>query len=207
MTKTPTYRGRLSAKKRCLKHSFFLLAFFIAAHCSSQNDPSAEKVKTAYGLKAGVNFAELWGEDAIPESDRKTGYSFGAFASFKLSEDFTIQPEAIWSLQGESSESNGRYKISYLNIPVMFKWKKGRFYAEVGPQLGILTVNTSKSVPDELRLEDFETFDLTVNAGVGFQLFEDWSIGLRYSEGLTNIAPGRDLRNSVIYLGVAYTVF
>jgi opacity protein-like surface antigen len=191
----------------CLKPALFAISLLIAIQIYAQENDSAEKIKTAYGLKAGVNFAELWGEDAIPESDRKTGYSFGAFASFKLSENFTVQPEAIWSLQGESSESNGRYKISYLNIPVMFKWKKGRFYAEVGPQLGILTVNTSKSVPDELRLEDFETFDLTVNAGVGFQLFEDWSIGLRYGEGLTNIAPGRDLRNSVIYLGVAYTVF
>lgn len=118
-----------------------------------------------------------------------------------------IQPEIIWSLQGEDSKKSGRYAISYINIPIMLKWKSGNFYAEAGPQLGLLTINTAKSVPDELRLENFETFDFSLNAGIGYQVFDDWSIGLRYIHGVTNIVKGRDLKNSVLYLGIGYRIF
>jgi hypothetical protein len=170
---------------------------------SQQTEISSDQ----YGVKAGINFAELFGEDAIPGSDRKVGYSFGIYGAFKISKTLKIQPEVIWSLQGEKSESKGRYDISYINFPVMLKWTEGRFYSELGPQLGILTINTSKSVPDSIRLENFETFDLSINIGAGYEVFEDWIIGLRYIQGITDIVADKDLKNSVIYLGVSYRIF
>jgi hypothetical protein len=89
----------------------------------------------------------------------------------------------------------------------MLKWKQGKFYYELGPQLGLLTINTAKSVPNELKLENFETFDFSVNAGLGYKLAEDWVVGIRYCQGLINIANGRDLKNSVLYLGLAFRIF
>lgn len=173
----------------------------------AQEDSTETKENAHYGIKAGVNFSELWGNDALPESDRKVGYSFGVYASYKISKEWKIQPEVIWSLQGENSKNSGRYKISYLNVPVMFKWKSKKFYTEIGPQLGFLTINTSKSVPDSLRIENFETFDFSLNAGLGYEILEDFSIGFRYVQGVTNIVRGKDLKNSVIYLGIAYRIF
>jgi hypothetical protein len=173
----------------------------------AQDERVEEKNEAQYGLKAGINFAELWGEDALPESDRKVGYSFGVYASYKISKEWKLQPEVIWSLQGENSKESGRYKISYINIPIMFKWKSKKFYTEFGPQLGLLTINTAKSVPDDLQLDNFETFDFSLNAGLGYEIFEDWSVGVRYVQGVTNIVRGRDLRNSVIYLGISYRIF
>ncbi len=121
--------------------------------------------KTQYGIKAGINFAELIGDDAIPESDRKEGYSIGGYMNFKLSKTLKLQPEVIWSLQGEESKSNGRFKLSYINIPVMLKWVEGDFYSELGPQLGIITISSTESVPESLALDNFETFELAFNAG------------------------------------------
>lgn len=89
----------------------------------------------------------------------------------------------------------------------MLKWKHAKFYTEVGPQLGLLTISTSESVADELRLEDFETFDFSINVGLGYEVLEDWSLGVRYVQGITNIVRGRDLRNSVLYFGIAYRLF
>lgn len=183
-----------------------VLCFTNTAHLFAQEKEIA-KQGAEYGIKAGINFAELWGKDALPESDRKVGYSLGAYASYKLSKELKLQPEIIWSLQGEDSKESGRYKISYINIPVMLKWSEGKFYYELGPQLGVLTINTAKSVPDELKLENFETFDFSVNAGLGYKLAEDWAIGIRYCQGLTNIVSARDLKNSVLYLGLAYRIF
>ncbi len=160
-----------------------------------------------YGVKAGLNFAELWGEHALPESDRKVGYSIGVYGTYKISKNLKLQPEVIWSLQGENSEKSGRYKISYINIPLMLKWAEGSFYYELGPQLGLLTISTTESVPEELKLKNFETFDFSLNAGFGYQVAEDWAIGLRYSQGISNIVSNRDLKNSVIYVGLAYQLF
>lgn len=194
---------------RYLRISFSILLMFLFGvfNATAQDKTINDTNEPQYGLKAGVNFAELWGEDALPESDRKVGYSFGAYAAYKISKEWKIQPEVIWSLQGEKSKESGRYKISYVNIPMMLKWKSNGFYAEFGPQLGLLTINTAQSVPDSLRLENFETFDFSINAGIGFEVFEDWSIGLRYVEGITNLVRGRDLRNSVMYVGIAYRIF
>lgn len=185
--------------------ALWCLGFSFQAY-AQELDNSLEE-KDQYGIKAGINFAELWGEDALPESDRKVGYSVGAYATYKISKAFKLQPEVIWSLQGEDSKESGRYKISYVNIPIMLKWTQGKFYSELGPQLGLLTVSTAKSVPDDLKLEDFETFDFSVNFGFGYQIAEDWLVGVRYSQGFTNIVDDRDLKNSVIYFGLAYRVF
>lgn len=186
----------------------FILSFASTIDLFAQDKEMVkEKSEAHYGLKAGINFAELWGEDALPESDRKVGYSFGVYASYKISQEWKIQPEVIWSLQGEKSKESGRYKISYINVPIMLKWKSKKFFTELGPQIGLLTVNTAKSVPDDLRIENFETFDFSLNAGLGYELFEDWSIGVRYVQGVTNIVRGRDLKNSVIYFGVSYRIF
>lgn len=195
---------------RLLKKAFWTIFFLCILNINlglAQEEQKPDKEKTHYGIKAGVNFAELFGDDAIPESDRKVGYSFGAYASFKLTKSFKLQPEVIWSLQGEKSEKKGRYDISYINIPLMCKWTEGRIYTELGPQMGLLTINTSKSVPDSIRLENFESFDFSVNVGFGYEVFEDWIVGFRYCQGLTNIVSGRDLKNSVIYLGISYRVF
>jgi hypothetical protein len=192
-----------------LRLIIFIAILFLANtnNLFAQDERVEEKNEAHYGLKAGINFAELWGKDALPESDRKVGYSFGIYASYKIAKEWKIQPEVIWSLQGENSKESGRYKISYINIPIMFKWKSKKFYAEFGPQLGLLTINTAKSVPDDLRIENFETFDFSLNAGLGYEIFEDWSIGARYVQGVTNIVRGRDLRNSVIYVGISYRIF
>ena len=171
------------------------------------NQTSDKETQWKFGLKAGMNFAELWGDDALPESDRKFGYSVGCFAQRQIKGNWSWQPELIWSLQGEKSESSGRYKISYLNIPMMLKWKEDHMYYEFGPQLGILTINTSESIPDSLRLKNFETFDFSLNAGFGFLIDDNWSIGLRYIQGLTNLVSGKDLKNSVFYLGFSYKLF
>lgn len=187
---------------------FFVIGLTSSIHVYAQEEETAKELNEAqFGLKAGINFAELWGEDALPESDRKVAYSFGIYAAYKISKYWKFQPEVIWSLQGENSKQSGRYKISYINIPLMFKWKGKHLYTEFGPQLGLLTINTAQSVPDSLRLENFETFDLSINIGLGYQIFEDWSIGIRYVQGMTNVVRGRDLRNSVIYVGLSYRIF
>lgn len=183
-----------------IKNCFLLifLGLFLSGFCQD---------KEQWGIKAGFNYAELFGDDALPESDRKEGYSIGGYANFKLKQNLKLQTEAIWSLQGEKSKTSGRYKISYINIPVLLKFTNQKFYTEVGPQLGILTINSSKDIPPAIQLTNFETFEVAVCGGVGYQLFDDFAFGLRYWQGLTNLVNGMNLKNSVFYIGISYQIF
>jgi hypothetical protein len=159
------------------------------------------------GVKGGINFSRLSGADALPGFKRKLGYSAGVFLSYTLPKNLSAQMEFIWSLQGDDSGDKGRYDISYLNVPMMLKWGVRGFYVEAGPQVGFLTINSSSSVPDDLRFDDFESVDFSMSAGLGFELFQVWGIGMRYSHSLINVVEGMSLRNSVIYLGISYKVF
>lgn len=89
----------------------------------------------------------------------------------------------------------------------MLKWVEGDFYSELGPQLGIITISSMESVPESLALDNFETFELAINAGIGYEVFEDWTISLRYSQAVTNIIQGLDIKGSVFYVGIAYRIF
>ena len=52
-----------------------------------------------FGVKAGLNFACLSGDDA-EDFDGRTSFHIGATAEFSLSETFSIQPELLYSGQG-----------------------------------------------------------------------------------------------------------
>ena len=183
----------------------FVVMIVLALQFSFANAQEEENFK--FGIKGGINYAELLGRDAITVQDRKAGYSFGIYTNHKLSKNLKIQPEIIWALQGEEIEDKGRYNITYINIPVMLKWHRNKFYTEIGPQFGILTINTSSKMPKDLQLENFETFDLLLNAGFGYEISKDWTIGIRYSHGLTNLVQGLNLKNSVFYVGFAFRIF
>lgn len=68
---------------------------------------NAQEVK--FGVKAGVNFASLGGDDASG-FDGLTSFHVGALAEIGISEKFAIQPELVYSLQGASA-AGGDFKI------------------------------------------------------------------------------------------------
>lgn len=81
-----------------------------------------------------------------------------------------------------------------------------KLYTKLGSQLGLLSIDTAKSVPYELRIENCETFEFSLNAGLEYEVFEDWSVLVTYVQGMTNNVRGRDLRNSVVYVGISYSI-
>lgn len=169
----------------------------------------AQTKSLEYGLKAGINFAELYGADAIPESDRKVGYSAGFYGKLSLQKELNVQLELLWSLQGEEGGSEGRYKVSYLNLPFLLKWhdQESGFYSELGPQLGFLVINSSKNLAPELAVKELERLEVSLALGAGYKIDADWSVGLRYIQGISPLIAGKELYNSVLYLGFSYFLF
>jgi len=170
--------------------------------------------KYQLGLKGGVNLSNFTGGDfkAVKNSSL-LGFHAGGFISFLAGSNFAIQPEVLFSTQGAKLENAGDkrdFKVSYLNVPVMFKYRtNGGFYLEAGPQVGF------KLGEDEYgSVNNFaKNLDLAVNAGLGYHSSSGFGIGGRYSAGISkvgdftgqNIEP--DFKNSVVQLFIFFTLF
>jgi len=163
------------------------------------------------GPKAGVNISNYTGGDI--DSKAMIGYHVGAVINYGFGKVFSIQPEVLFSTQGakiKNDSKNEDYKIGYVNIPVMLKFKTGGgFYFEAGPQVGF---RTSSDVPDQTIDNFAKSLDLSLGAGIGYQSKIGLGIGARYVAGVSkvgdfsgsNIDP--DFRNSVIQASIFWAI-
>jgi hypothetical protein len=171
----------------------------------------ANAQETKFGVKGGFNLSNL-----TPSEGAKSllGFNIGGFAEVKLNEKFAIQPELLFSTQGSKFDIEGsmiKNSLSYLNIPVMFKYYVAdKFNVEAGPQIGVLMSAKLKGDGDSLDIKDaYKSIDFGVNCGVGYSFSENISAGLRYNLGLSNILKSiegetTNEKNSVIQLSVGY---
>lgn len=156
-----------------------------------------------FGPKAGVNLSNYRGGNI--ETDAKVGYHLGGLLNFGFGNVFSIQPEVLFSTIGAKVESGGSktdFKISYLTVPVMLKFKtRSGFYLEAGPQAGF---RLSESVPDQTIDHFAKNLDISLGAGFGYQSNIGLGIGLRYVAGLSKVGDfssqeiSPDFKNSVI---------
>jgi opacity protein-like surface antigen len=185
--------------------------------------------KTEFGVKGGLNSSNFSGDTGGIDFKSRIGFNVGAFAAIKLSEKITLQPEILYSTQGAKAVNvsqfydgalytgDVKFNLSYINVPVMIKYYVAdKFNLEAGPQIGFLTsAKTStkldgfnQTVDDDIK-DSFESVDFGLNFGVGYDITEKVSVGIRYNLGLSNIfktVEGDDSKtqNSVFSLSVGY---
>lgn len=175
-----------------------------------------------FGAKAGVNFASIGG-DFTDGVDGTTGFHIGGLVELMLTDNFSVQPEVLYSAQGaESEETDGgitvtsKLKLDYINIPIMAKYYVTEGLAlEAGPQVGFLASANSEvefgGETEETDISDFTSgLDLGVGAGASYRLDMGVFFGARYVLGLSNINDydGSDdvkQQNNVIQVSVGYS--
>ena len=148
------------------------------------------------GLKTGLNVATLNGDDT-DNLDARIGMFFGGFAELCISNDFAIQPELLYSMQGAeytmSEGFDGKFKLDYLNVPIMAKIKvSDELSVEAGPQVGFLLSakdefeSAGDSGEDDIK-DDIKGIDFGANVGLVYQFDGGLNLGARYNLGLSNI--------------------
>lgn len=173
--------------------------------------------QTTFGVKAGVNFASVTGDDG-EGLDGRTSMVFGGFAKFQLTEKFAFRPELLYSMQGASGseEEEGvnvdlTVKLDYLNIPLMAKYYVSEgFSLQAGPQIGFNLSAKEKyeamGIDVENDIEDIKGVDFGLNFGAGYELENGLGFDARYNLGLSNIGDweGADGKNGVFQITVGY---
>ena len=155
----------------------------------------------------------------VPDGQHISSRPQGLTVQFPLGEpvaleNAAIQPEVLFSSQGAKLENAGNesnFKVSYLNIPVMFKYRfNGGFYLEAGPQFGF---KLSENIPGANNAENFaKNVDFGVGAGLGFHGKSGLGVGGRYVLGLSKVGDFEEndfadpsFRNGVIQVSLFYT--
>lgn len=175
------------------------------------------------GIKAGANLSSFLGSDAKFDGispKYKAGFAGGGLVNLKLGEQFSLQPEVLFSMDGAKYSDDGEsmnYNVNYINIPVLAQYNHSSgFYAETGPQLGLLASAKMAYDGNSVSVKDsFKKINFSWGLGAGYQLSNGLGIGARYNLGLSNILDvegyGEDgdkptIKTGGFHLGLFYTI-
>ncbi len=188
---------------------------------------SAFAQETTFGVKAGVNFSSIGGDDT-EEIDGRTGFHVGGLAEIMFTDQFGIQPELLYSMQGATSEDTPsgisikeELKLDYLTLPVLAKYKfTPGWNLHLGPQIGFLLNAKNESEvfyegETESESEDLKDYvssiDFGLSGGFGYELDMGVFFDARYYLGLSDINDDNEeldsdysVHNNVIQLSVGY---
>ena len=154
--------------------------------------PAAAQI--TYGVKAGVNFANVsFGGDDVPSSSR-VGVLAGALATVPLTGWLSVQPEAIYTVKGASIDVfdiESEYIVDYLEVPVLARVRvRSKVYVAAGPSVAFRIRARSRTSFDGSTEEvdiadDVESLDVGIVGAAGFHM-RRWVFDGRYTHGLSD---------------------
>ncbi|MVN76515.1 outer membrane beta-barrel protein [Hymenobacter sp. HMF4947] len=162
----------------------------------------APQAHAQFGIKGGVNWAELQGRSG-EDASYKTFYHVGILYQAHLIGPLSIQPEVQYSVQGgnlKGAFTDYDSKLHYFTVPVLAKVTVGPIFVEAGPQFGYLvsanqdgkvqisSTNGSASYGqvNQSATDQYKRTEFSLAAGAGLK-FSALSIGGRYVAGLNDI--------------------
>jgi hypothetical protein len=176
---------------------------------------SANGKTVGYGIRAGVNFANLTNTNA----SRRVGFMAGLYGNFLISNSkVSFQPEIFYTQKGVKKDvqgTTGKIRLDYIEIPLLLKYNfmtKGPVIPGiyVGPYVGFnvksdvavssANANGSVDIGDNTKSTDF---GIVVGGSVGFGHI---NVGIRYGFGLVNVFKDEssDNKNSVLSLTAGF---
>lgn len=171
---------------------------------------------TQFGIKGGLNLANLGGD---AEGDSRTSFHIGGIAEIMISDQFSLQPELLYSAQGAVSPDNDDVvtQLDYLNLPIIAKYYVVEgFSLEGGPQIGYAINRNVDNDGEDVDADDlYNAIDISLGLGASYKLDQGLFFSARYNFGISNIIQDdvqdepmlEDIEtfNNVFQLSVGYT--
>lgn len=184
------------------KISLFIGAAILSTAVIAQQKP-------VFGLKAGLNVANIKEQNVTNAFDTRLGFHVGGLAHFHVTNQIAFQPEIQFSSQGaELKNSNDELQLSYVNVPLMFQYMfNNGFRIEAGPQIGFL-VNAEREIGgNDIDSDDeFKKADVALGIGLNYLTYSGFGVGGRYNFGVSNAREQgtNDYTNRVFQASVFY---
>ncbi len=180
-----------------------------------------------FGVKAGMNVSSLSKQQGLDDSKSKIGLNAGVFMNAPIAENFSIQPEVLYSQYGAKvnwtnpiggDKMSASQNLDYITVPVMFQYNAiPSFYLEAGPEFGFLVSATNKiknettgaSSTGSNYKDDLNTFNFGVGLGAGYYFTKNVGLNARYVAGFTDTAKDRPsgsdaVKNNVFQVGLNF---
>ena len=147
-------------------HTQLALFFALFATVSMAQEDMRDKV--VFGLKAGLNYSNVWDEQNEDfQADGKGGFAGGAFLSIPLGTLLGLQPEVMISqkgFQGSGTFLTFPYSYSttttFLDVPLLLAFKPSPHITLLaGPQYSFLLSETNRFTSDNVTSEQYEEFE------------------------------------------------
>ena len=164
--------------------------------------------QTAFGLKAGVNIANLSGASHDP----RVSAHGGVFVNRSIAKNFFIEPELLFSGEGVQYTWAGvqhKWVLDYIQLPVMLQYYPvSHLYVEVGPQVGFLISAKDKLEGSHANMKsNINSVQVAIGAGLGIKATDNILVYGRYNFGLSDITStfydAFDLHSNVGQIGIA----
>lgn len=160
-----------------MKHLLIVILAFVSFNTYGQ---------TSFGIKAG--YVNSW----VKSSESRHGVSAGAILNIKLSETFSFQTEALYTMKGNKvqvSRTIYSYHADCIEVPVMVKAQIGN---KVSPYLSI---GASPYFIIKDNYNTYKPFDFAFIASAGLDFGRDNNtvpfIEVRYANGLSSVHTPR----------------
>lgn len=153
------------------------------------------KSKYRAGLKLGYSFHTLAGD--LTESRHGQDFIGGLWFQMKMNKKWTAQMELLLLDKGIGAGpvpislklvNPHLVRLHYFEIPVLFQYHRKMIYYEFGPGLGYMINYTEhlhgNASPNLVNKYPFSRSELSINVGIGCNLTEKWTFGLRLSHSL-----------------------
>ena len=172
-----------------------ILLFFIVA-IMFQGELLAQSFKG--GVTFGLAASQVAG-DGYSGFD-KAGIFAGGWVNFDYNEHSSLQMELTYFQKGSRHNPNYEknpadfpyiFRVDYVELPLLYQFKTGRFIIETGPSMGVLMHYYEES--DQLIISDKENANrptrLTFQVNLGMQIIinDRISAGLRANSSMINI--------------------
>lgn len=201
-----------------MKKIFLVLSIIVGSLVLAQEKIPGFPI--TYGVKGGLNLS-----DTSNYWEGKAGFNVGGFVNIPLGSSFSLQPELLYSQYGAFDRGNGsvrpiprdaRVSLDYITVPVMLQYNLGpKFYFEAGPEFGYLanakykyegTLDSGTERTTDIGSK-MNKFNLGLGLGLGFSLYKNLGMNVRYVAGLTEAIKenqGKTVTNNTFQLGLTY---
>jgi hypothetical protein len=160
---------------------------------TSQTDHNLEgssgPENNGFGVKGGLIVSSLQGPHAgaFTGLKKQQSYHAGFYAQFSVTNNFSIQPEALYARKGFAAAGTDTH-LDYFDVPVLASFRVlDNISLLAGPQVSVLM--TVKENDKELDKAFHNSFDYGAAAGIEGRL-SVFRLGARYTHSFENIYKG-----------------
>ena len=165
---------------------------------------SFAQVTPSFGIKGGMTSSNLKYSGNLT-TDPKIGFYAGLLAELGISENFAVQPEAFYALQGAKFTGsfagvNFDYNLnlSYVSVPILLKYKNQGLSIIAGPQISFLVAakEDDGSNSDDIK-DQFKSTEFAGVVGAGYTTLSGFGFDARYQFGLSDISDNPNADGTV----------